>query len=210
MRSGPVYIRRDELGAKKSRTITTRPKHPRAARVRLETRVSSEGGDCGKPCDSFLLCISSELGNRYMGAQDMTATAILQPVIVVGLLTVAMSLWMLATRIPAMRKLGIDPQRAWDTSKMGEMLPPEVMRVSNNYNHLFEQPTLFYAVALTIAVLGHTDALHVQCAWAFAGLRIVHSLVQATVDIVMIRFSVFVLSWIALGIMTIREAFMIF
>lgn len=140
----------------------------------------------------------------------MNATQILQPVIVVGLLSVVMMLWMLATRIPAMQKRGIDAQQAWDTSKMGEMLPPEVMRVSNNYNHLFEQPTLFYAVALTIAVLGHTDALHVQCAWAFAGLRIVHSLVQATIDVVNIRFTLFLLSWIALSIMLVREALMIF
>ena len=64
---------------------------------------------------------------------------------------------------------------------------------------LFEQPTVFYAAAISIAVLGHTDALHVQCAWAFAALRIAHSIVQATVDIVLIRFGLFVLSWIALG-----------
>ncbi len=90
------------------------------------------------------------------------------------------------------------------------MLPPELMRISNNYNHLFEQPTLFYAVAIAIAVVGHVDALHLQCAWAYAGLRVVHSLVQATVDIVTIRFGLFLLSWIALAIMTVREAIAIF
>ncbi len=140
----------------------------------------------------------------------MNASLILQPVLVVGLLTVSMALWMLFTRIPAMNRLGIDPQRAQDTSKLADLLPPEIMRVSNNYNHLFEQPTLFYAVALSIAVLGHTDTLHVQCAWAFAILRIAHSLVQATVDIVMIRFSLFCLSWVALVTMTIREALAVF
>jgi hypothetical protein len=140
----------------------------------------------------------------------MEATAILQPVLVVALLTVVMMVWMLATRIPEMNRRGIDAQEAQDTSKLGDLLPPQVMRVSNNYNHLFEQPTLFYAVALTIAVLGHVDSLHVQCAWAFAILRIAHSLVQATVDIVMIRFGLFLLSWIALAIMTIREALAVF
>ena len=117
---------------------------------------------------------------------------------------------MLATRIPEMNRRGIDAQEAQDTSKLGDLLPPQVMRFSNNYNHLFEQPTLFYAVALTIAVLGHVDSLHVQCAWAFAILRIAHSLVQATVDIVMIRFGLFLLSWIALAIMTIREVLAVF
>jgi len=84
------------------------------------------------------------------------------------------------------------------------------MRVSNNYNHLFEQPTLFYAIAITIALLDHVDAIHVGCAWAYAGLRVVHSLVQATVDIVRIRFGVFTLSWLALAIMIFREALAVF
>ena len=140
----------------------------------------------------------------------MESTASVQPVCVVALLSVVMTSWLLLTRIPKMSALGIDPQDAQDTSKLRDLLPPEVMRVSNNYNHLFEQPTLFYAVAISIAVLGHSDALHVQCAWVFAILRIAHSLVQATVDIVMIRFTLFLLSWIALGVMVVREALMIF
>lgn len=140
----------------------------------------------------------------------MEASAILQPVFVVALLTVGMALWMLVTRIPAMAKRGIDAQQAQDTSRLRDLLPPEIMRVSNNYNHLFEQPTLFYAVALSIAVLGDVDALHVQCAWAYAILRIAHSLVQATVDIVMIRFGLFVLSWVALLVMVVREALTVF
>ena len=140
----------------------------------------------------------------------MEASAILQPVFVVGLLTVVMTIWMFATRIPAMSKRGIDPQRAQDTSRMRDLLPPEIMRISNNYNHLFEQPTLFYAVAISIAVLGLVDSLHVYCAWAYAILRIAHSLVQATVDIVMIRFGLFVLSWIVLGLMTVRGALSVF
>jgi hypothetical protein len=140
----------------------------------------------------------------------MEASAILQPVFVVALLTVAMMIWMVATRIPEMAKRGIDAQQAQDTSKLRDLLPPEIMRVSNNYNHLFEQPTLFYAVAISIAVLGHVDSLHVYCAWAYAVLRIAHSLVQATVDIVMIRFGLFVLSWVVLAVMTVREALALF
>ena len=140
----------------------------------------------------------------------MEATAILQPVFVVALLTIVMMVWMVATRIPKMNKLGIDAQQAQDTAKLRDLLPPEISRVSNNYNHLFEQPTLFYAVAISIAVLGHVDTLHVQCAWAYAILRILHSLVQATVDIVMIRFGIFLLSWIVLAVMIVREALAIF
>ena len=135
----------------------------------------------------------------------MTPEALLLPVFVLGLWTVVMLVWVLATRLPAMTKARIDAQQAQDTAKLRELLPPEVSRVANNYNHLFEQPTLFYAVAIAIAALGHQDSLHVTCAWAFVGLRIAHSLVQATVDIVMIRFSLFLASWVALVVMMVRE-----
>ena len=140
----------------------------------------------------------------------MEPAAILQPVFVVALLTVAMAIWMVATRVPAMQRAGIDAQELQDTSRAPELLPPEITRISNNYNHLLEQPTVFYAVALSIAVLGHVDSLHVLCAWAYAVLRIGHSLVQATVDIVLLRFSIFALSWVVLTVMIVREAINLF
>lgn len=139
----------------------------------------------------------------------MEATAILRPVIVMGLLSLVMLCWMIATRIPAMSKAGIDAQEAWDTSRL-KKLPTPVVQIADNYNHLFEQPTLFYAIALAIAVMGHVDSFHVQCAWAFAILRILHSVVQATINLVPIRFGLFSLSWIALGIMIGREALAVF
>ena len=121
-----------------------------------------------------------------------------------ALLNVVMLVWMMATRILAMSKAGIDPQKA--SKDAMQALPPGVSQIADNYNHLFEQPTLFYAVMLAIAVLGHVDSLHVQCAWAFAGLRTVHSLVQATVNIISIRFTFFMFSWIALAVMIPHES----
>ena len=138
----------------------------------------------------------------------MEPTAILQPVIALGLWTGVMMLWMYATRIPAMNKAGIDPQDAAHPSAM--TLPSEVSRIADNYNHLFEQPTLFYAIAISIAVLGHSDQTAVTCAWSFVVLRVVHSLIQSTVNLVMLRFGVFALSWVVLLVMTIREALVIF
>ncbi len=134
----------------------------------------------------------------------MDASAILLPVFAMGLLTVAMFLWMLATRLPAMTRAGMVAQDARDTSAL-KSLPPEVTQIADNYNHLFEQPTLFYAVAISIAVLGHVDAVHVACAWAFTALRVLHSAVQATINIVNIRFALFLLAWIALAVMIVRE-----
>ena len=139
----------------------------------------------------------------------MEAQAILQPVIVMGLLTTAMTIWMYATRIPAMAKAGIDASKPLPKNAL-DALPPEVTRVADNYNHLFEQPTLFYAVALAIAVLGHVDSLHVACAWVYTVLRIVHSGVQAGWNFVPVRFAIFSLSWVALALMIVREALAIF
>lgn len=135
----------------------------------------------------------------------MGPEAILLPVFVMGVLHVVMFVWMLATRLPAMTAAGMDAQEARDTSVLKTALPPEVAQIADNYNHLFEQPVLFYAVAISIAVLGHVDAVHVACAWAFTGLRIAHSAVQATINIVMVRFTLFLLAWIALAVMIARE-----
>ena len=95
-------------------------------------------------------------------------------------------------------------------SVAADMLPKEVNRISNNYNHRFEAPTLFYAIAISLAVAGLVDPLHVGCAWAFTLLRIAHSGVQATIDVVMVRFGLFLLSWVALGVMIVRGALAVF
>ena len=134
----------------------------------------------------------------------MPASAILLPVFVMASLTVVMLVWMVATRLPAMTRAGMDAQGARDTSVL-KSLPPQISQIADNYNHLFEQPVIFYAVALSVAVLGHVDALHVQCAWAYTGLRIAHSLVQATVNLVLLRFGLFMAAWLALSIMIVRE-----
>lgn len=135
----------------------------------------------------------------------MHAIELLRPAIVLGGWTLVMLLWMAATRLPALSKAGIHPQQAQDTSRLKDLLPHDVQRVANNYNHLFEQPTLFYAMSIMIVQLGHVDEFHVQCAWAYVVLRIVHSCVQATIDLVLARFSIFLLSSVALAIMTARE-----
>ncbi len=118
-------------------------------------------------------------------------------------------IWMYATRIPAIGKATIPADEAGHPSGMG-YLPSEVRRIADNYNHLFEQPTLFYATALVIAVAGHADEMAVACAWAFVIIRVVHSLVQSTLNIVLLRFGIFMLSWVALLILIVREALVYF
>jgi hypothetical protein len=141
--------------------------------------------------------------------EEMEASEILQPVVALGLWTAVMMVWMYATRIPAIGTTEIPDDKMGHPAGM-QLLPSEVRRIADNYNHLFEQPTLFYAIALTIAVAGHVDTWAVNLAWAFVAIRIVHSLLQATVNIVMLRFAIFMVSWLVLIAMMVREALVIF
>jgi hypothetical protein len=132
------------------------------------------------------------------------ALSILRAVFGMGLLTLVMFIWMYATRLPAFSKAKIDPQEAMHPGTYSDKIPSEVRRVADNYNHLFEAPTLFYAIALAIVVAGLADPVHALCAWLYLGLRVIHSLVQATVNKVALRFLLFALSWVALGTMIVR------
>ena len=108
------------------------------------------------------------------------------------------------TRLPTMAKLRMHPQKFPRTQDLGGALPPEVQWKADNYNHLMEQPTLFYAAALALALIGAGTGLNLTLAWVYVGLRIAHSLVQITINKVMVRFSLFVASTLVLLVLTIR------
>jgi hypothetical protein len=137
-------------------------------------------------------------------------SAVLQPVIVLVLWTFVMWLWLYATRIPAMAKAKtpLDPNRT--KGEFDAALPARVRWKADNYNHLMEQPTLFYAVALTLALIGEGGGLNAQLAWAYVALRILHSLVQATVNIILLRFTIFNLSSLVLLVLAVRAALVLF
>jgi hypothetical protein len=133
----------------------------------------------------------------------MDMSPMLAPVVVLVAWSLVMWLWMYVTRIPAMRraKTRLDP-RIPPSELMGT-LPPEVRWKADNYNHLMEQPTIFYAVALSLAVadMAAGDAgsgLNIILAWFYVILRIIHSLVQVTVNVIMVRFAIFTLSTLCL------------
>lgn len=137
---------------------------------------------------------------------------ILKPVVVLIAWTLAMLVWMLATRLPAMAKAGIR-MRALVGSKGADAdrsLPPEAQWKAHNYNHLMEQPTLFYAVCLVIALTGTGDGANALIAWCYVVLRIAHSLVQATVNRVRPRFILFALSSAALFALTLHAGMAVF
>lgn len=125
---------------------------------------------------------------------------ILKPMTVLAAWTMFMWLWMYVTRIPAMSKAGVDTgSLTGGTGKdLDGVIPDNIQWKAHNYNHLHEAPTVFYAVALALAFMGAGDGFNAQLAWAYVALRIVHSLVQATVNKVMIRFLLFSLSSLVL------------
>ena len=135
---------------------------------------------------------------------------ILAPVIALVLWSHVMWAWMYVTRIPAIRRarMRLDPNAP--RGEQMSTLPPSVRWKADNYNHLMEQPTLFYAVGLTLALLGEGDGTNLMLAWGYVGLRVLHSLVQALVNRIEIRFSVFFLSSLLLIALTVRAAQAVF
>lgn len=132
----------------------------------------------------------------------MTGIQILQPVVALAIWTMIMWAWMYATRIPAMSKsqdVGpISELQGGRGTDLDNVLPDQVQWKAHNYNHLHEQPTVFYAIAIVLAVIGQGDGTNALLAWIYVGLRIAHSLVQATANRVMVRFVLFALSSVVL------------
>lgn len=140
----------------------------------------------------------------------MSISPIVAPVVALAAWTHFMWFWMYATRIPAIRaaKMKLDPNLP--KGQLMGTLPPRVRWKADNYNHLFEQPTVFYAVALSLAVIGHGSGLNAHLAWAYVALRILHSVWQALVNNVMARFALFALSSFALMALTFNAMRVVF
>ncbi len=135
-----------------------------------------------------------------------TPNPILAPVVALVAWTLVMWLWMYATRIPAILKsrMRLDPNAP--RGEQMAQLPPHVRWKADNYNHLMEIPTIFYAVTLVLALLGDTSTISIGLAWAFVGLRVVHSLWQSLSNVIQVRFALFVLSTLPLFGLTWRAA----
>ena len=137
---------------------------------------------------------------------------ILKPVVALIAWTMVMWGWMLVVRMPALKAAGIRLGQLVGTkgSDADRALPAAAQWKAHNYNHLMEQPTLFYAVALTLALTGQGDGINTAIAWGYAGLRIVHSLVQATINRVDLRLALFMASSLCLVALTLHAAIAVF
>ncbi|TXC69118.1 MAPEG family protein [Sphingorhabdus soli] len=142
----------------------------------------------------------------------MVMQAMLGPVVALVMWSMIIWLWMYVTRIPAMQRAKIDVKNlvGGKGSDLDQVLPPQIQWKAHNYNHLMEQPTLFYAIAITLALVGAASPLAVALAWSYVALRVVHSLVQVTVNRIAIRFAIFALSSLVLIALTIAAALAVF
>ena len=134
---------------------------------------------------------------------NMNQVALLTPVLVLTLWTFIIFLIMAFGRVTSMK----NPQDAAHTKDIQGTMPAWVERTADNYNHLFEQPVAFYAVTLSIALINNFDSFMVQLAWAFVILRIIHSLVQLTINIVLVRFLLFASGWLIIAYMAYSQLF---
>ena len=135
---------------------------------------------------------------------------ILAPVMALVVWTMVMWAWMYATRIPAIRaaRMRLDPNAP--RGEQMSQLPPNVRWKADNYNHLFEQPTIFYATALVLALVGQGGGFNATLAWIYVALRVVHSLVQVLSNIILRRFAVFFVSSLVLLVLIFNAAMAVF
>ena len=117
----------------------------------------------------------------------------LEPMLALITWTLLVWVWMYALRIPAIQAANINPDDARHPGSL-DGLPSNVRAVADNYNHLHEQPTIFYALIIYTQLAGNVDSYTVILAWSYVALRIVHSLIQNTINKVIFRFTVFSLS----------------
>ena len=131
----------------------------------------------------------------------MEHSPILAPAAVLVYWSLVILLWVTVTRFPAFAKMGLKVGEAEPGSRyvdVESMMPAKVNWKSHNYTHLMEQPTIFYAVVLVLALVGEGMGINATLAWAYVAIRIVHSIWQCTVNIISVRITLFTLSTLCL------------
>ncbi len=139
----------------------------------------------------------------------MEPVNVLQPMFAMFALTTVVWVYMYAKRIPFLQSLDLEPNEITPT-KLVELSPPAVSNPSDNLKNLFEMPVLFYAGILTLHVTEVADTTSLGLAWAFVALRVLHSAVHCTINVVLLRFGIYALSSLCLFVLLGRTAMQLF
>ncbi|MEW6997444.1 MAPEG family protein [Colwelliaceae bacterium BS250] len=132
---------------------------------------------------------------------------LIQPVILLMLLTMCVWLYMYYLRIGFSLKNKINAQNLSSPEKCNSLLPDVVNQPSNNFKNLFEAPVIFYVVCVLLVVTNNSDMVFVYLAWAYVALRIIHSLIHCTFNNVMARFFTYFISSIVMWVMVCKFAY---
>ena len=130
----------------------------------------------------------------------------LTPALALVIWTLIMMIVMYKRRIPAMNAISKRTQDFIDDPSLVNKMPASARWAADNFNHLHENPTLFYALMFIIFLMDKVTPLALYCAWGYVAIRVVHSLVQVSSNKVLLRFSLFILSSIMLIIMALSTA----
>ena len=133
-----------------------------------------------------------------------TDVSILVPALALVILSLLVWATMIAVRPRAMIRAGVPWQAARYTADLTN-LPRPARDVSDNYNHLMEQPTIFYALVFFTFLAGNGDGINLALAWGYVALRVVHSIIQLTINIVKYRFWAFFGSTLLLILLSARN-----
>jgi hypothetical protein len=131
----------------------------------------------------------------------------LAPAAVLIAWTIIVLFWIVPARFGAIAKIGdksaLPARKGARGGDLEGVIPDRANWPAHNHTHLHEQPTLFYAVAIILAITG-PGAIDILAAWIYVALRIVHSLWQILVNAVPVRFALFLLSTMALIVLAVR------
>jgi len=134
----------------------------------------------------------------------MHISPLLAPVVALVAWSLVMQVWMYVARIGAMRRQGMSVKGVRGTRGLDGVIPDEANWSAHNYAHLMEQPTIFYAIVFALILMGFDAPINVYLAWGYVGLRVVHSVLQSTVNIVLYRFLIFNLASLCLLGLTVH------
>ncbi|KAF2723752.1 hypothetical protein K431DRAFT_282841 [Polychaeton citri CBS 116435] len=135
---------------------------------------------------------------------------LLRPMAGLCLWTFAMEVWLYSKRIPAIIKYDVKFPPNSLPSDIKSKLPRHIEWPAENFTNLHEQPTVFYAVCLALTQIGVKDSFAVNLAWAYVGIRVGHSIVQAKFNNVLLRLQLFLLSGVTLATLTTKLALNVF
>lgn len=127
----------------------------------------------------------------------MEHSPLLGPVVALVAWSLVVMVWMAIARGREFKRMGINRSNIPDGARGVDLdgkADPRAQWKSHNYNHLMEQPTLFYAIVFALILMRFDAPINVWLAWGYVGFRIVHSLIQCTSNIVRYRLTVFALA----------------